>query len=141
MRVKVQHLTIPQLDWVVAKCENHQWRCPQFLEEMGLRDWLNYEEAWGNPHPSYSTDWAHAGVIIDREHIDLRYTFTEGGYRTSASIDAVNARIWLPNGNTVFSPENVVQEYGNTALVAAMRCYVTAKLGEEVEIPDAYVLE
>jgi hypothetical protein len=26
--------------------------------------------------------------------------------------------------------------YGPTPLIAAMRCYVTSKLGDEVEVPD-----
>jgi hypothetical protein len=44
--------------------------------------------------------------------------------------------IVLPNGATKFDPYSVVTEYGQTPLIAAMRCYVVSKLGEEVEVPD-----
>lgn len=30
--------------------------------------------------------------------------------------------------------------YGPTPLIAAMRCYVASKLGEEVEIPDEHIV-
>jgi hypothetical protein len=30
-------------------------------------------------------------------------------------------------------------EYGPTPLIAAMRCYVAAKLGHEVEIPEGLI--
>ncbi len=29
--------------------------------------------------------------------------------------------------------------YGSTPLIAAMRCYVASKLGEEVEVPDELI--
>ena len=29
------------------------------------------------------------------------------------------------------------ESFGPTPLIAAMRCYVTSKLGDEVEIPEA----
>ena len=54
-------------------------------------------------------------------------------------IDAVHASIDLRNGSKVFDSKKVIWEYGHTDLVAAMRCYVTSKLGEEVEIPDALI--
>lgn len=85
---------------------------------------------------SPSTQWERGGPLIERKHIDLRYTFTEGGYRTNQSVDAVHAKIELPNGATKFDPLKVVWEYGPTPLVAAMRCYVASNLGDTVDIPD-----
>lgn len=90
----------------------------------------------GVPCFQYDRSWAQAGPIIDREHIDIRSTFTTGGYRTEQSVDAVHASINLPNGATVFDPLKVVSEYGPTKLFAAMRCYVKMKMGEVVEVPD-----
>lgn len=81
-------------------------------------------------------DWSQGGPIMDREHIENRPTITEGGYRTSDSPDAVQARILLPNGATVFDPSAVISEYGPTTLIAAMRCYVASKLGDEVDVPN-----
>lgn len=93
----------------------------------------------GYPEFHYSTIAAQAWAIIEREKIDLRNTLTEGGYRDSSSSDACLAQIMLPNGATVFDSEKVVFAYGPTALIAAMRCYVTAKFGETVEIPDEFL--
>lgn len=63
----------------------------------------------------YSTDWSQGGPIIEREYIQL-------------SIDlAWEAHI----GPSIYR--------GPTPLIAAMRCYVASKLGDEVDVPDALV--
>jgi len=64
----------------------------------------------------YSTDWAKGGPIIEREKICLK-THTAWPY-------------WL----AFIEGNNLAQ--GPTPLVAAMRCYVASKLGNEVEVPD-----
>jgi len=67
-----------------------------------------------------STDWAQGGAIIERELID---TLTvEGG------TDGWQANKYLP--------DEIVTAYGETPLIAAMRCYVASKLGDEVEVPE-----
>ena len=33
------------------------------------------------------------------------------------------------------------QEHGPTPLIAAMRCYVASKLGDEVDVPDELTLD
>lgn len=63
----------------------------------------------------FSTDWAQGGPIIEREGINL---WTEG----YAAWEATQPGVW--------------QEWGSTPLIAAMRCYVGSKLGNEVEVPD-----
>lgn len=68
---------------------------------------------------SPSTVWAHGGPIIEREKIATQ--FIEG--RWIAFTHAEQACI-----------ENT--QTGPTPLVAAMRCYVESKLGDEVEVPD-----
>lgn len=62
-----------------------------------------------------SADWAQGGPIIEREEINL---WTEG----YAAWEATKPGFW--------------QEWGPTPLIAAMRCYVGTKLGNEVEVPD-----
>ncbi len=65
--------------------------------------------------PKYSTDWAQGGPIIDRETIQL--------------VPVSNPDYWI-----AMHPDS--DRYrGPTPLVAAMRCYVASKLGDEVEIP------
>ena len=63
---------------------------------------------------SRSTNWAQGGPIIEREMIDLKCLPTkQGGF------------IW-----------RTACADGPTPLIAAMRCYVASKLGDEVEIPE-----
>ena len=66
----------------------------------------------------YSTRWEFAGPIIEREGIDLQY---QGG----------ETDVWAAD---IFNADSMI--YGDTPLVAAMRCYVASKLGDEVEVPD-----
>jgi len=61
-----------------------------------------------------STNWAQAGPIIERERICL---IDQGGDYWQA--------LW-----------GWKEAFGPTPLVAAMRCYVASKLGDEVEIPE-----
>jgi hypothetical protein len=75
------------------------------------------------PFPSYSTDWAQGGPIVEREGMGLWvYQWNEQGeaeqgwYAEDKDGDHVQA--------------------GPTPLTAAMRCYVASKLGDEVEVPD-----
>jgi hypothetical protein len=65
------------------------------------------------------SDWATGGPIIEREEIFLAKSVL-GGW--SASIYT--------------GPRNCVVYGGPTPLIAAMRCYVASKLGDEVEIPE-----
>ena len=114
--MKVNELTGAALDWAVAKCEGWEWRCPWMLEKNGFVVWQRYEAAWGSPTPNYSTDWAQGGPIIEREKLDLWWCEGNGFYTATKS-----------GGKSV--------EDGATPLIAAMRCYVASKLGDEVEIP------
>ncbi len=68
----------------------------------------------------YSTDWSHGGPIIEREGISVDRM---GGAWTADISDSVGGYI-----------EHT--ESGPTPLIAAMRCYVASKLGDEVEIPE-----
>lgn len=61
-----------------------------------------------------STDWAQAGPIIEQERIRLD-----------------------PRGVWVAGHDSSNDEYlGPTPLIAAMRCYVASKLGDEIEVPE-----
>lgn len=70
----------------------------------------------GYPYPA-STDWSVGGPIIEREIYCLQHLQMGEGYE------------WVAVGVEVSA-------YGPTALVAAMRCYVASKLGDEVNIPE-----
>jgi hypothetical protein len=68
---------------------------------------------------AYSTDWAQGGPIIEREELTLNCHW-QRPYAIKVIVDE----------------RRVIQGNGPTPLVAAMRCYVASKLGDEVEIPE-----
>lgn len=72
-----------------------------------------------DPDIQYSSKWDAGGPIIDREKI-----------RTQPSLDAPD--IWLAQQG--FGTGKYC--YGPTLLIAAMRCFVASKLGDDVEIPE-----
>ncbi len=82
-------------------------------------NWAVFEAEYGKPYEftnAYkpSEDWAQGGLIIQRERIRLD-----------------------PRGVWVAGHDSSNDEYlGATPLIAAMRCYVASKLGQEVEIPE-----
>ena len=95
------------LDWAVAKCEGHET-----LMCRGKLETLFTENGW-----IPSTDWAQGGPIIERERI---------------SIGLDNEEPWC-----AYKEEDTQSFYsGPTPLIAAMRCYVASKLGDEVELPE-----
>lgn len=72
---------------------------------------------------SPSTDWAIGGPIIERERISVVQEFND------PNLWSAGLEFWLDvgfQGNT---------ETGHTPLIAAMRAYVAAKLGAEVDLP------
>lgn len=69
----------------------------------------------------YSSDWAQGGAIIDRERINLR--MHPGVDKQCAAF------VWVNH-----APAH--REFGDTPLIAAMRCFVASQLGDEVEVPD-----
>jgi len=72
--------------------------------------------------------WAQGGPIIEREGIAIDCL------RLAGIIDGWVAALPSP---TTWEDEEFVEEYcGTTPLIAAMRCYVASKLGDEVEIPE-----
>jgi len=104
-------LTGAALDWAVAKCEGHS------LEQYDKNGpWYVGREIVGFSL-SPSTNWAQGGPIIERENMDLIRLADDRGWR---------ARNY----------DQTVKAHGPTPLIAAMRCYVAYKLGDEVEIPN-----
>ena len=70
----------------------------------------------------YSSKWEFGGPIIEREGISIVLDW-----------DVVGEFLW---GATRIERSVVSQAEGTTPLIAAMRCYVASKLGDEVEIPN-----
>lgn len=114
--MKTSELTGAALDWAVAKCEGKAVRCVEGRIYYGRNE---YE---GTARFNPSTNWAQGGPIIEREKI---------------SVSAWGLVNW--KALTLRYPQDVEEEFtafGETPLIAAMRCYVASKLGNEVEIPE-----
>lgn len=124
--MKTAELTGAALDWAVAKCEGatnlrHDtiaiWWFTLNGEDRALsRGWLTKQ----NFAPS--TDWSQGGPIIEREKIKLEYRDA-----------AWSALMVYEDDDTedVFASK----EFGPAPLIAAMRCYVASKLGDDIDLP------
>jgi hypothetical protein len=96
--MKTSELSGAALDWAVA---------------MAIGDYTPVRV------PTYSTDWAHGGKIIEREKIATRFDLEEQEWQAAIAAE-----------------DEWVYGWGATPLVAAMRCYVASKLGNEVQLPE-----
>ena len=116
--MKTNKLTGAALDWAVAKCEGKE-------KTWGKSSFIPYNYHMGY---RYSTDWSQGGPIIDRKRIcidqpdDLRVRSTCQAF----------IRICITGQSR--RPHYVMD--GPTPLIAAMRCYVASKLGDEAEVPE-----
>ena len=119
--MKTSELTGAALDWAVAKCEgftDYDHATETMLAPRKEYGRVNLDEY------SYSTDWAQGGPIIERGGISIRYS----------EKDARGAWYAVLGPNRFLSPDH--EGSGTTPLIAAMRCYVASKLGDEIEIPE-----
>jgi hypothetical protein len=107
-KVKVSEATGVVLDWLVNQCEGGRWEAAE-----SFRNYHEDEAEQGRFH--YSTNWAQGGPIIEREKLQVYASVTQW-----TSCDNFGNR----------------QAFGPTPLIAAMRCYVASKLGDEVEVPQ-----
>lgn len=116
MRIKTAELTGAALDWAVSQAsldgeegfDYYICHKGRVMQESGDLSWRF--------HPS--SNWDQGGPIIERERIS-----TDWMHRM-----VWDARIYVPD-------EEPWQMDGETMLIAAMRCFVASKLGDEVEIP------
>lgn len=106
MKIKTADLIGLALDWAVAKCE---WG-NKFSNSTDLVQVARRQ--------GYSTNWGQGGPIIERGNIDL--------ISPTPSDPLWQAMQWrFAHGAK-----------GPTPLIAAMRCFVASRLGDEVDIPE-----
>jgi len=166
MKIKTNKLVGSPLDWAVAVCEGHnvvvlavqeqkerwfqhvepkdrekeQKAFADHIEETlrpeirvlsddGYKRYPTHQEApmlFGQGLPSfrYSINPAQAWPIIERERIEI----IRGN------------PLYFPKGNEngdFYEPLWIAgKQHGQTSLIAAMRCYVASKLGDEVDVPE-----
>jgi hypothetical protein len=126
--MKTSELTGAALDWAVAKCEypNLVWGSSIGIHHASHQiviPHLPEPQCYWNP----STDWPQGGPIIEREKIGLTAYHRDGGMAWRAEVE------FLPDDDTHY---RYGKSYGPTPLIAAMRCYVASKLGDNINIPE-----
>jgi hypothetical protein len=82
---------------------------------------------------SPSTDWSQGGPIIEREKINLSVDYQDDALSLDMIPIGWKANLW--NNSVPGTPGFLQWAYGPTPLIAAMRCYVASKLGDNIEIP------
>jgi hypothetical protein len=110
--MKTNELTGAALDWAVASIEltGHDDYTNVLMVTVGDDNDWRY-----NP----STDWAAGGPIIEREGISV------------CPDEIAPWCAFFDHGTAEYAFYT-----GETPLIAAMRCFVASKLGDEVELPE-----
>lgn len=109
--MKTAELTGAALDWAVAQAEGSvrlQYDSREGLIINNVLGWIPYRP---------SVAWQQGGPIIEREKICL---------------------CWEPRLKEMEWEAGMYggQGTGQTPLIAAMRCYVASKFGDEIDIPE-----
>lgn len=104
------------LDLAVVRAEGYRFNGYDLpYDGCDLKD----EVVEDHRHFKPSTEWKHGGPIIEREMICLtRAAFPDPEF---------GHQPWIAE-----SVEGLFTQYGDTALIAAMRCYVAMKSGSAV---------
>lgn len=121
MKVKTSELTGAALDWAVAICSGTSVNLNLAPKPpvMHLRGFKASKGSRWIP----SQKWSQGGPIIEREKLTLIWTPKSGfwsAYELQATTENYKDR----------------KQNGDTPLIAAMRCYVASKLGNEIDIPE-----
>lgn len=149
VKVATAELTGPALDWAVLVCLHgkHDPSNPKHVQHFhNLRA--------GHPlhqQAYFSTNWAHGGMILDEAGISVIRCDDDWGVDKDGFTNDTRIPVWAASQgqrSVETSTEHQSHEamyqvgvaecfYGETSLIAAMRCYVASKLGKEVDIPLA----
>lgn len=130
--MKTSELQGEALDWAVAQAEGNvrlQYDSREGLIINNVLGWIPYRP---------STAWQQGGPIIERENIEIKkgnpLYFPKGNEKGDYYED-----LWIAGKQQSGLPPEMrgtYEKWGPTPLIAAMRCYVASKLGDEVEVPD-----
>lgn len=113
--IKTKDLTGAHLDWAVAQCEGVAVGIclGGYLATLRQIELTPYSCTGYEP----SKNWAQGGPIIEREMMGIM-PVSDAMWR-AGDVDGANG-------------------YGATPLIAAMRCFVAANIGEIVDIPEHF---
>jgi hypothetical protein len=125
VKIKTQDLTGAALDWAVAVAEGRDYAVDMPQEIGGL---LYYAENGEMHRYSPSTNWNLMGPIIEQNAISLDpavYPQHPDGWWKAVCVTIDEDDLGMCYGGE-----------GPTPLIAAARCLVASKLGDEVDIPE-----
>ena len=145
MKIKTLELIDATLDWAVCIAQGIK------PEDIYIQKWGSLKASLfrrnrdedGELDGSYTTGpdllfsrkWESGGPIIEREGIDLYCNVpTNPAHKDPSWRGSWRAKYHRCGYGTDMS-------HGPTPLIAAMRCYVASKLGDEVEIPNELIGE
>lgn len=118
--VKIEKLTESQVNYAVAVILGYS---PTVTVLKGVQTvWIN-----GHHKAAFTSDWGQAGPILERYAITA-----QRGH--DCYVANTNKYWWAEEdgGTEYYEAYSAEGPY----LIAAMRCYVASKLGDEVEIPE-----
>lgn len=114
MKIEVSKLKGIALDWAVAKCEGSHI----------ANNAMSFIVLHKDGGDVYSTNWSIAGEIIEQNRISV-----------TTKLELSKEMSWgASTGN-----RNDEDFYGETPLIAAMRCYVWLKFGNDIDIPEELI--
>ena len=116
--MRTSELTGAALDWAVAKCEGGENTVDTWWIHIYGKDWTLRKKCQRSWSPS--TDWAQGGPIIERECITISFNRWNG------------ETPWCSDAADLEGSEH----WATTPLIAAMRCYVASKFGDEIDVPE-----
>ena len=118
-KVKTSELSGAALDWAVSVAQGYDYEISERGDVLTGDTIPIVDGDYAGCHEDEiyrpSRDWAQGGPVIERENICLRGV--EGGFHA-----------WYHQ-----MPPKM---FGTSMLIAAMRCYVASKLGDEVDVPE-----
>ena len=120
MKIKTSELVGKPLNWAVATCfgysdlrrDSHQFAGALVMSD---KDGKTFQLNDFSP----STGWSQGGPIIEQETISV--------------VPCESMEEWAADAQF---RQGVETQYGPTPLIAAMRCFVFSRLGDEVDVPD-----
>lgn len=139
MKLKTADLQGLALNYVVTQLELPKgWHIFTRGQRVYIRDTADprvpceYKEEG----PMEYDEWAMGGPIIEREGINLSLRYASQAPYVHDTWDAVIKPEFYATGRPRSGVKQEVIQSGPLPLIAAMRCYVASKLGDEAEVPD-----
>lgn len=144
MKVKAKDLSGAALDWAVARIKGRTLAFDPMnfktrASPGGCWVWEEVPSDFGGVDP-------HKSVYL---HVGTQYspsTKPEQGMPIMEEMLGLELKVWLqvglrPNMRVEAHVHNYEGDwivFGPTILIAAMRCYVAYKMGDEIEVPDYF---